>query len=168
MISVSIRAGLAALALGLAAPAVAQPAAPPTRGTAPMHAMGGHHGFHGMRGMLRDLSPEGRTTMWQALRSVRQDGTRDQIKAARGRMLDLLAAERLDVAAMQRVMLEERNLAAGQQQRMQAAMLGAFQQLTLADRRAFVASAREVRARVEERRSQRREMRRDREQNRQG
>ena len=165
MIRLSFRAALAALAFGFTAPALAQ-SAPPAPPAPSMQEYGGkhggYHGFGGLRAMMRNLSPEGRETLSQAMRSVRQDGTREQIEAARARMLDLLAAERLDVAAIQRVMLEERNLAAGKQQRMQAAMLGAYQRLSLADRRAFVASAREVRARVEERRSRWRERMRER------
>lgn len=142
------RASLIALALA-ALPAGAQPA--PQPGAMPGMGGAGQSFAHG--GLLRDLSPAGRMVVRQALRSVGADGTHQQIEAIRAQMLDLIAADPLDAGALGRAMLAERNLALGQQARTQAAMLGAFQQLSLADRRAFVATAREVQARVEERRA---------------
>jgi len=153
---ISLRAGLAAAALSLTAvPAIAQDIGPAPGGPG----MAGNMGGKGMRQIFEKMSPEGRTTMWNALKAVRDDGSRDGIKAARDRMLTILDAERLDTAALQRAMLEERNLSQGQHQRMQEALLGAFQKLSLEDRRAFVAGSREAKAWMEERRGQGREMR---------
>lgn len=151
-----LRVALAAALLGgVALPAAAQDAPPPIR--APEIAQGPMHGGKAMRFMFRNLSPEGQATIRSALQSVHNDGTRDGIKAARDRQLALLEADRLDVGALQRAMLEERNLAQGAHQRMQQALLGAYQRLSVADRRALVASAREAKSWMEGRRAERRE-----------
>ncbi len=103
--------------------------------------------FGGPRGWFASLSPEGKTIVWSAMKSL-HDGTQDQIEAVRTRELGLLAADRLDVSALSRVMSEECNLAAGMETRKQAALLSAYQRLSVADRRAFVQTARELQARV--------------------
>lgn len=140
----------AALSLALALPATAQPAAP-TPPSAPQ-AVGQLPGMAGFRFALRDISPEGQAIMREALGGLREDGTREGIQAARERMIALLGAERLDVAALQRVMLEERNLVMGQHSRVQNALLAAFQRLSPEDRRTFAAGASEARVRLDERR----------------
>ena len=150
----SSRAALLALLLSAAASApglaLAQPVASPA---ASMPGMGGIGQPLGSGALLRDLSPAGRAIVRQAVRTANADGTRQQIEATRARMLDILAADPLDVGALGRAMIEERTLAQGQQSRMHSAMLGAFQKLSVADRRAFVATAREVQARIGERRA---------------
>lgn len=161
-----VRAALAAALLGgVALPAAAQDAPPPIQ--APGMG-GGHHGMHrggkGMRFMLKSLSPEGQATMRQAFEGLRNDGTRDGIKAAREQQLRILEADRLDAAALQRAMLEERNLAQGAHGRMQQALLGAYQKLSVADRRALVSSARQAKSWMEQRRSERRQRWQDRRQ----
>lgn len=110
--------------------------------------------FGGPRGWFGKLSPEGKTIVWSAMRSV-HDGTQDQIEAVRARELDLLAADKLNVTELSRAMSEERNLAAGMETRKQAALLGAYQRLSVVDRRAFVQTARELQARVAEARQAR-------------
>lgn len=150
----SSRAALLALLLSAAASApglaLAQPVASPP---ASMPGMGGIGQPLGSGALLRDLSPAGRAIVRQAVRTANADGTRQQIEATRARVLDILAADPLDVGALGRAMIEERTLAQGQQSRMHSAMLGAFQKLSVADRRAFVATAREVQARIEKRRA---------------
>ncbi len=146
--TLAIAAALGLAPLAIVQPALAQPSPPSGPEAAPgMPGMGGGRGY--MRQLFVNLSPEGQRAMRDAFRSQREDGTRQQIEAARAEMLDVLGAERLDVSALERAMLHERTLAQGQQQRMQAAMLGAFQKLSLGDRRTFVASARDARTRVE-------------------
>jgi len=105
--------------------------------------------FGGPRGWFANLSPEGKTIVWSAMKSV-HDGTQDQIESVRTRELDLLAADQLDVAALARAMSEERNFAQGMETRKQAALLGAYQRLSVADRRAFVQTARDLHTRVQE------------------
>ena len=139
-----LRAALFALVLA-ATPAAAQP-------DPQVPAPGGSE-FLGRMMLLRNLSPEGRATVQQALRAAHDPATRQQIESVRARMLDLLAAEVLDVGALSQAMLEERNLVQGQQQRLQAGKLRAFEALNVADRRALVAAARDVQARVADRRS---------------
>ncbi|WP_419813833.1 hypothetical protein [Glacieibacterium sp.] len=83
------------------------------------------------------------------VRSREGDRDRDQVHAARDRILTLLSANRLDVVALRRAMDEERQSASQIKLRHQAAMLAAFQRLSLTDRRAFVADARNMRERME-------------------
>lgn len=152
-----VRAALAAALLGgVALPAAAQDA-PPVHSPGMGH--GGMHGGKAMRFGLRNLSPEGQATMRAAFEGLRNDGTRDGIKAARDRQLSLLEADRLDIAALQRAMLEERNLAQGAHSRMQQALIGAYQKLSVTDRRALVTSARQAKSWMEQRREMRRERR---------
>lgn len=139
------RAGVAALALAIATPVAAQAMGP-----------GGGMGLGGAR-MFQDMSPEGRAIMRQAMRDARESDTVVAIHAARGRMLDILAADPFDAAALQRTMQEERQLVLSQHQRMHAAMVAGFSRLTPADRRAFATSARAAREWMEDRREQRRE-----------
>jgi Spy/CpxP family protein refolding chaperone len=135
------------LMLALAAPLSAQmPAdAPPggRDGSPGMH-RGGHHGYGSM-------TPEGREIMKAAMRDTTDPEARQQLRAARDRIGTLVAADRLDVGALKSAMDAERRLVDQQHVRRQAAMLAAFQKLSVADRRAFVADAQAGRDRMEKR-----------------
>lgn len=133
----------AALAFVSVAPALAQPMGEPG------------HGLEGRRhsGLFAALSPEGRQILKAAHQSAHSDGTREQIKAARAQILTLLDADTLDVGALDRAMVTERNLVLVQQQRMHAAMLAAYQKLGAADRHAFVAATRAIEVRVDQARA---------------
>ena len=137
-----------ALAVALAAPALAEaadaPAADAPRVVKRVMVLNGSGSGHEAMamggGMLHQLSPEGRDIMRQAMASGPREVNRAAVKAARNKMLDVLAAEKLDVAALRNAMTEERSIAARQQEANQAAMLAAFQKLSAADRKAFAAS----------------------------
>ena len=104
--------------------------------------------------MFAGMSEAGRAVMLNAMRGVDMRVGRLEVKAARDRMLAVLDAERLDMTALRRAMDDERAAVAlqqSQQAKRQAAMLAGFEQLSLADRRAFVADARALRERVEAR-----------------
>ena len=119
---------LAALALGVAAPAFAQDLNP---------------GYgHGPHGIASTLSPQGQAILRQAHQAANPREDRGAIKAIRDRILSILDADTLDQGALSRAMEDERNAVAQQQQRRQYAMLQAFGQLSPADRKAFVADAR--------------------------
>lgn len=150
----TLRSGLAALALATL------PLAAPPAAHAQGVADGGIGALAGLRVFLRDLSPEGRETMRAAFAPLADDDTRPRIRALRVRMLDTLAAERLDVAALERAMLEERALSQGAHARVQSAMLQAIQRLSPADRRVLAAALRNAgdrRGRLRERLRERRQ-----------
>jgi len=63
----------------------------------------------------------------------------------------VLAADRLDLAAVKRVMDEERALADASRTAKQAAMLAAMQKLSAEDRKAFVADSRAMKERMGQR-----------------
>ena len=128
------RFALVALTLAAAAPAIAHPDFGPGGG--------GHHAA------FAALSPDGRATVKAAMRGVREDGTREKIEATRAQIMNLLDAEVLDLPALTRAMMTERNLSQGEQARRQAAMLAAYQKLSVADRHAFVAATRAMQARM--------------------
>lgn len=134
----------AALALMMAgAPALAQPAG---------------EGPRAMRGLYAGMSEEGRAVMRTAMRAdfdERRD-ERAKIKAARDKMLAIVEAETLDVRALKAAMDEERSIAAASHVRRQEAMLAGLEQLSVADRKAFVEGARASRERIAERLEQRR------------
>lgn len=136
------RLSIGALALAVATPALAQPVT-----------QAGNSGAH-QPGPFASLSPQGREILRAARQATRDDGTRQQIDAARAQILTLLDADTLDVGALSRAMLTERNLAAGGQARRQAAMLSAYQKFSTADRHAFVAATRAVQARIGAERAQ--------------
>jgi uncharacterized membrane protein len=138
---------LAAALLLAAAPVLAQTPPPPPPGAA----QGPGRGHH--RGMFATLSPAGKATMREAMKGdmAARRGDREAVKAARDRMLAVLDAERLDVAALKKAMADERAAANASRERMQAAMAAGFAKLSLADRRAFVAEAKAMRARMDER-----------------
>ena len=138
----------AALLLGgIALPAAAQV---PAGADAPAAAgrEGGHRG-HGP--MFASLSPAGQQVMRDAMTGGDRKASHAAIKAARDRMLTILDAPALDGAALKRAMDDERNLAGAEQLQRQTAMLAAFQKLTPADRTAFVADARAMRSRMDDR-----------------
>lgn len=108
-------------------------------------------GPHGMQRMLGSMSETGRSTMMAAMKSVDPRMMHEATKAARDRMLAVLDADRLDPVALKRAMDDERESASAAKLKQQGAMLVAFQQLSLADRRAFVADARAMRARMDSR-----------------
>ncbi len=117
---------------------------PPTPGVEQGNA--GHHG----NPMYAGMSDAGRAIMRAAMRSADGRTGREATGAARDRMLTALDAERLDMPALKRAMDDEREAANAAKVRQQTALIAAFQQLSLADRRAFVANAQLLRARVAE------------------
>ncbi len=161
-------AGLRAATIGLllagAGPLLAQNALPPAAAAAPADSssmMAGPHavkpwmrgGRDGMRGgLFAGLSDAGRTAMRDVMKAG-GDPRSDHyaVKAARDRMLVVLDADKLDVSALKRAMEDERKAAQIGHDRRQAAMLAGFGKLSAADRKAFVASARTMRDRMEAR-----------------
>lgn len=129
-----------ALAL-VGAPALAQPVPPPPPNPLVIHRFN--------HGMLANLSPAGRRIMRDAMRIERSDADRAALTAARQRVLGLLEADRLDMAALRRAMAEERRLADKRQQQRQEEMLDAFGRLSTEDRKVFAAGMREQHERVE-------------------
>jgi uncharacterized membrane protein len=142
----SLKLAAAALAIAVAAPSFAQPA-PPPQDKAPRDvlirrmtpALGGFHDMDRFAGM----SAEGRATLRQAMKPQQTPQDREAVRAARQRVLNLLAAEKLDVAAVRRAQAAERELVLKQHERQQEAMLAAYQKLSAADRQAFAAGMRD-------------------------
>lgn len=130
----------AALALAIT-PALAQPAPTASVGSA---GWAGHHG----PGPYAALSPDGRQILKAARQATHNDGTRAQIDATRAQIMTLLDADTLDVHALSRAMVTERSLSQGEKLRQQAALLAAYQKLSLADRHAYVAASRAIAAQV--------------------
>lgn len=153
----SLRTVTIGLLLAAAAPVFAQSAAPAAPAAsapaarAAMHAGPGdrHHGMRG--GMFTGLSDAGRAMMRDAMRAGDPRADHEAVKAARDRMLVVLEADRLDTAALKRAMEEERKAVQTGHDRRQAAMLTGSSKLTLEDRKAFVANAHGMRARMEAR-----------------
>lgn len=131
-----------ALILGIAVPAAAQMPPPPADGMPP--SPGGPHGR-----MFGSMSDAGRRIMMEAMRGTDPRGDHSATQGARDRMLTILDADRLDVAALRQAMDAERETANASRIKHQAALLAGFQKLSLADRKAFVADARAMRARME-------------------
>jgi Spy/CpxP family protein refolding chaperone len=129
------RLSLLALAALLSAPALAQTPPPPPPGGP------GMHGGRMAERAFPSLSPEGRKIMMDAMRETRSETDRTDVRAARDRVGTVLSADKLDVTALRQAMDAERKLVDAQQQRRQEAMIGAFQKLSAADRKAFVADA---------------------------
>lgn len=123
--------------------------------------MGGGRMAGGPRAMamgnpaLAGMSDAGKAIMHAAMRGGDPRTDRAATDAARDRMLTLLDAERLDPSALKRAMDDEREAAGVAKARHQVAMIGAFQQLSLADRRAFVVNARAMRNIIEDRMARR-------------
>lgn len=141
----------AALAVLIAGPALAQAAPPPPAGArtdAPRDKDFRRH--HGER-MFPGVSAEGRQTLLTAFRDPGDKASRDQIRAARDRVAALLSADELDTGALRKAMDSERALIDAQQKARQERMITAYQKLSPADRKAFVADARAGRDRMEKR-----------------
>lgn len=114
---------------------------------------------------LADLSPEGRAILREAMRDARDPETRAAIEAARARVLQIIAADRLDVRALERAMGEEREAVRRQQERQQARFLETIQRMSAADRKVLADAGLKARERLEQRRAvvikRMREQRRD-------
>lgn len=108
-----------------------------------------------LRDAFARLSPEGQRVMLDQQRQQRAaDRTsRAAVEQVRRRMLELWAAERLDMTALRRLQGEERALLAEAQQQRQEAMASALQKLSAQDRRTFATEL----LRIQERARQRRE-----------
>jgi Spy/CpxP family protein refolding chaperone len=148
-----MNAKLLLLAALIAAPAIAQPAPPAPPAPPSPHA--GHKMDSGMgRGMrmFPSMSEAGRKIMHEAMMAggSRHD-ERQKMEAVRYKMLNVLSAEKLDVAAVKRLMDEERTLADTTRQQRQTAMLAAIQKLTPEDRKAFVTDSRAMKDRMQQR-----------------
>nr|WP_295663162.1 hypothetical protein [Polymorphobacter sp.] len=143
------RALVALLMLGATVPALAQM---PPPSDAP-DTYGRHSSWRGPRGqpLFGAMSDTGRATMLAAMKSTDPHMVHAATKAARDRMLAVLDADRLDPLALKRAMDDEREAASAAKLKQQGALLVAFQQLSLADRRAFVADARAMRSRMDNR-----------------
>ncbi len=129
---------LAASMIAAAVPVAAQ--VPPA-----MAAEGNPHG----NPMFAGMSEAGRAAMRMALRGADPAADRAATDAARDRMLAVLDADRLDVPALRRAMDDEREAANVAKAHHQAAMIAGLQQLSLADRKIFVANAQAMRARID-------------------
>lgn len=163
-----MRVTLAALALAVAAPAIAQPAAPaPADGSRPMMQKrmmllqrGGGAGMVQHGPTFATMSEAGQAIMRDALRAAAdRKAEHEAVKTARDNMLTILDADKLDNAALKRAMDEERAAANAGRERAQAAMVDAFNRLTVADRKAFVNETRVMKARMEQRLKQWRDRR---------
>jgi Spy/CpxP family protein refolding chaperone len=145
-----LKTGGMALAVVLALPAAGQAAtalaaAPPAAGS-----HGSHPGRGGVRQQLfASLSPAGQAVMRDAMKGIDRRADHAAIKVARDQILLLLDADKLDVAALQRAMETERATAQAMHDRRQAALLVAYQKLSVADRKALVAEARAMRGRMD-------------------
>jgi Spy/CpxP family protein refolding chaperone len=142
------------LAAAIAAPVVAQsappaPPAPPAPGIEQRREVRIYK-MDRREGMFGDVSPEGRKLLSDALRANRPED-RAQVQAARDRINALIAAERLDMAALRKAMAEERSIVDAQHARRQAALLDAVPKLTPADRKAFAEDAMKGRRQAEAR-----------------
>lgn len=149
MTNFTLKAAGAALALAIAAPAFAQtppappaPASPTHRDVMIRRMSPGMEGFHHMN-RFEGMSAEGRAILRDAMKPKHNPQDREAVRAARQRVLNLLTAERLDVAAVRRAQAAERELVVKQHERQQEAMLAAYQKLSQADRKAFASSMRD-------------------------
>lgn len=137
------------LAAILAGPALAQGPAtppPPPGANAPDGSM-----MRMRRGpMFGNVSEEGRQILREASASVTPED-RQKVHAARDRINDLVAAERLDIAALRAAMEAERKLVDANHAKRQQAMLAAMPKLSAEDRRAFAEDARRGRADMQQR-----------------
>ncbi len=154
--TIMARLAAALLAVAMAAPAAAQgsPPPPPPRPEAGPDA--GHAGVPGigrMRGALDALSPEGRAIVRAAMRDSYDPAARAAIEAARARVLQLIAAEPLDLRALERAMADEGAAVQRHNKRRQERFLAALQRLSAADRKALAEAGLRARERFEERRA---------------
>jgi Spy/CpxP family protein refolding chaperone len=141
---------IAVAALLMAVPALAQ--TPPPPGAPAPHAMGemrGKPGAHMGHRMFPSMSEAGRAIVREAMMAGDdRSASRQKMAAVRDKMMTVLAADRLDLAAVKRVMEEERALADASRTAKQAAMLAAVQKLSTEDRKAFVADSRAMKERM--------------------
>ena len=151
MTMVSLRAIAIGLIFAASTPVLAQTPPPAQQD---MMAHGGK--MKGARA-FPTMSDTGRQTIREAMRAGGdRRADREQIRAARDRMLTVLEGDRLDTAALKRAMDDERNIANTSRERRQAAMLEAMTKLSVADRKAFVTDSRAMRSRMEQRMQERR------------
>lgn len=146
----NLRAITVGLLLAGAAPVLAQ-AAPPAPGTSATLVRPPRSDMRA-GGMFAGMSEAGRATMREAMKAGGDPRAEHQaVKAARDRMLVILDADTLDTAALRRAMDDERKAAEATREKRQAAMLAGFTKLSVADRKAFVANARDMKQRMEDR-----------------
>jgi Spy/CpxP family protein refolding chaperone len=146
----NLRAITLGLLLASAAPVLAQ-AAPPAPGANATLVRPPRSDMRG-GGMFAGMSEAGRATMREAMKAGGDPRAEHQaVKAARDRMLVILDADTLDTAALRRAMDDERKAAEATREKRQAAMLAGFTKLSVADRKAFVANARDMKERMETR-----------------
>jgi uncharacterized membrane protein len=159
MMTLRLRFAAIGLLLAGTAPVLAQTPPPPTdaSGVAARHGKYGDRMRDRMRdrmagGMFAGISDAGQATMREAMKAGGDPRTdHDAVKAARDRMLGVLDADTLDTPALKRAMDDERKASQASHERRQAAMLAGFTKLSVADRKAFVANARSMKARMEAR-----------------
>lgn len=84
-----------------------------------------------------DMSPQGLALIGEAMKRERMPANAEQVRRARQKVLELLVADTLDIGAIRKAQAEERALAIKEHALAQEKMLQAYQQLSLADRRAF-------------------------------
>lgn len=149
-----ISASVASVLLA-AAPAIAQtpPAAPPPAAMPGGQGHKGHNmggGGHRMKPWA-NLSPAGQAVMRDMMRQGMDEGQRAPLRAARDRITTIVAADRLDVAALRSAMDDERRLMEAEHVRRQEAMVAALQKLSPADRKLFAQNAQAGRARMHQR-----------------
>jgi hypothetical protein len=90
------------------------------------------------RAPFADMSPQGMALVREAMRHENIPANAEEVRKARARVLDLLAAEKLDVEAIRKAQAAERAVAIREHALAQEKLLKAYQQLSVADRRAFV------------------------------
>lgn len=155
MILPVLRAASIGLLLAGAAPMLAQttaPAIPAAGHPHPMRSDRMHGGSMFGGGMFAGLSEAGHTTMRAAMRAGGdRHADRDAVRAARDRMLTALDAETLDTGALRAAMDDERRAVQTGHDKRKTAMLAGFARLSATDRKAFVASARAMRVRMDAR-----------------
>ncbi len=95
-----------------------------------------------------DMSPEGANIIAEAIKAPQIPSNVEEVRRARQRVLDLISAESLDIAAIRKAQSEERSLAIKEHARSQEKMLKAYQRLSLSDRRAFARGMREREERI--------------------
>ena len=155
MMMLKLRAAALGLLLAGAAPVLAQMPPPPV-GAPGMPAAAGKRGGDQrgdrMGGMFAGMSDAGKAMMRDAMKAGGDPRTEHEaVKAARDRMMTLLEADKLDTAALKRAMDDERRAAEVSREKRQAAMLVGFTKLSVTDRKAFVANARAMKTRMEQR-----------------
>ena len=94
------------------------------------------------RAPFADMSPQGMMLVREAMKRDALPSNAEEVRKARSRVLELLAAEKLDVEAIRKAQAAERSVAIREHAAAQEKMLKAYQRLSPADRRAFVAGMR--------------------------